>query len=277
MIFLDPTGILHSQPNSCSIVNQSLSTSFLHGVSVCVPIRYHLESTNKSVLLVHNATPGTITQFHDMLSNRLPTLKGKWNFTFKIFRNNIYSMPPELVQSHESAPESQFLYTWSPSYLDDSCVTLINKKTATVMSHIVQEELGSSANADLAIPNNHLHGGATSGLNDSFDFLVNHRMQSMWTQRQTIRGDGGQIYELENGNVTIRTANISLHGNFRGFLIQVEDDHSKFDVTDPKTIIEELIAKYDIPSGKLCYDVMSPGQLDIYGDLALQYAEILNF
>ncbi|PSK35617.1 hypothetical protein C7M61_004406 [Candidozyma pseudohaemuli] len=230
-----------------------------------------------AVLLVHKATPGTITQFHDILSNRLPTLKGKWSFTFKIFRNNIHSIPPELAETHDSAPESQFLYTWSPSYLNDSCVTLINKKNATVMSHIVQEELGSSGNAELAIPNDHLHKGATSGLNDSFDFLVGHRMQSMWTQRQTIRGDGGQIYELENGNVTIRTANVSLHGNFRGFLIQIEDDHTKSDTTDRKAIIDELIKKYDIPSGNLCFDVMDPAQLDIYGDLALQYAEILNF
>lgn len=145
------------------------------------------------------------------------------------------------------------------------------------MSHIVQEELGSSGNAELAIPNDHLHKGATSGLNDSFDFLVSHRMQSMWTQRQTIRGDGGQIYELENGNVTIRTANVSLHGNFRGFLIQIEDDHTKSDTTDRKAIIDDLIKKYDIPSGNLCFDVMDPAQLDIYSDLALQYAEILNF
>lgn len=226
---------------------------------------------------MHKATPGTITQFHDILSNRLPTLKGKWSFTFKIFRNNIYSVAPELVGTHEVSPESLYLYTWSPSYLNDSCVTLINKKTATVFSHVVLEELGGSGNTDLAIPNDHLHMGATSGLNDSFDFLVAHRMQSMWTLRQTIRGDGGQIYELENGKVLIRTANISLHGNFRGFLIQIESTHSSTGEADVKSTIEHLIEKYDIPSGNLCYKVINSNELDTYGDLALQYAEILNF
>lgn len=232
--------------------------------------------TNSSVLLVHRATPGTITQFHDYLLNRLPTLKGNWDFTFKIFRNNTYSVAPELAETHETAPESQFLYTFSPSYLNYSCVTLINKKTATVFSHVVQEELGSAHN-DLAIPNDHLHRGATSGLNDSFDYLVSKRMQSMWTPRQTIKGDGGQIYELENGNVLIRTANVSLHGNFRGFLIQIEHNDAKSVEADPKVIIEDIMTKYDIPTGNLCYKVLNPSKLDACGDLALQYSEILNF
>lgn len=240
----------------------------------------NLKSENSSqltcrVLLVHKATPETILQFHDELSNKLPTLKGKWSFSFKIFRNNIYSVPPELAETHETSPDTKFLYTWAPSYLNDSCVTLINKNTAAVLSNVVQEEVGASA--EFAIPNDHLHKGATTGLNDLFDNLVNQRMQSLWTQRQVIKGDGGQIYDLENGNLVIRTANVTLHGNFRGLLIQLEVDHSKLDTTDVGRIFRDLAAKYDIPLGNLCHEVMDEASLDEYGDLALQYAEILNF
>lgn len=225
--------------------------------------------------MVHNATPGSILQFHDELSNKLPTLKGKWSFSFKIFRNNIYSIPPELANTQTTSADNKFLYTWVPSYLNDSCITLIDKKTSAVFSHVVQEELSNPF--EFAIPNDHLHGGATSGLNDLFDYLINQRLQSLWTQRQVIKGDGGQIYELENGNLTIRTANVTLHGNFRGLLIQLEIDNAKVDPEDIDKVFDQVMSRYDIPSGSLCQDVMDKHNLDEFGDLALQYAEILNF
>lgn len=230
-------------------------------------------STNHSVLLAHNATPQTILQFHDELSNKLPALKGKWSFAFKIFRNNVYSIPPELAASATTSPQTAYLHTWSPSYLNDACVTLINKESVGVFSHVVDEEL--PAPDALAIPNHHLHSGATTGLNDSFDYVINQRMQSMWTQRQAIRGDGGHVYELANGNLVFRTANVSLHGNFRGFLIQIEV-HSKIDGSR-EAEFHRIIEKYGLPEGSLNYLVLDPENLDEYGDLTLQYAEILNF
>lgn len=114
-------------------------------------------------------------------------------------------------------------------------------------------------------------------MNDLLDFLVNQRLQSLWTQRQVIKGDGGQSYELENGNLIIRTANVTLHGNFRGLLIQLEIDHSKLETVDVDQIFKEVMSRYDIPSGSLCHDVMDKDNFDEFGDLALQYAEILNF
>lgn len=234
-----------------------------------------LIDTDSSVLLVQGATPQTILRFHDELSNQLPTLKGKWNFTFKVFRNNAYSVPPELAESQEVAPENKFLYTWVPSYLHDSCVTLINKKTAGVFSHVVQEELQDSTT--FVIHNDHLHKGATVGINDRWDTMIALRLQSLWTQRQVIKGDGGEIYELENGNLIIRTANVFLHGNFRGLLIQLEVDRKKHPTNDPQQIFQELLAKYDIPKGKLCYKVINDSNYDEFADLALQYSEILSF
>lgn len=224
---------------------------------------------------MHGATPQTILQFHDELLNQLPNLKGKWSFSFKVFRNNIYSIPPNLADSQSVAPENKFLYTWIPSYLHDSCVTLINKRTAAVFSHIVEEEFQEPH--PFAIDNAHLHNGATLGLNDLWDTVILLRMQSLWVQRQVIKGDGGDIYELENGNLVIRTANVFLHGNFRGLLIQLEIDHTKLATSDSQQIFQDLLAKYDIPKGDLCYKVIDPDNLDEFGDLVLQYAEILSF
>ncbi|KAF6066401.1 TATA-binding related factor (TRF) of subunit 20 of Mediator complex family protein [Candida albicans] len=217
-----------------------------------------------AVLLVQKANLETITQFHDQISNELPTAKGKWNFNFKIFRNNQYSIPQELVDTHEQAPESKFLFTLSPSYLRDSTITLIN------VGHP----------SDLSIPNDHLRRGATTGLNDKFDNFISAKLQSLWTQRQLIKGDGGQIYELENGNLCIRTSNVFLHGNFRGLLIQIEMSNSLCDTNNHNSFKEhfnKIVEKYGFPEGNLCCDVLDKKNLDKYGDLCLQYSKILNF
>ncbi|KAK6203467.1 mediator of RNA polymerase II transcription subunit 20 [Scheffersomyces amazonensis] len=232
-----------------------------------------------AVLLVQKATPDTITQFHDQLSNELPSLKGKWNFNFKIFRNNPYSLAPEVAETATVSTDAQFLYTLSPSYVNECTITLINKKSLGVFTNLIREEASESAK-ELSIPDHHLHRGATTGLNDPFDVFVSQKLESLWTQRQLIRGDGGQIYELENGNLIIRTSNVFLHGNFRGLLIQIELNNNLVATGDPQSFLgsfEKVRQKYGIPEGDICCDVLDSKYLDKYGDLCLQYAEILNF
>lgn len=228
--------------------------------------------------MVQNATPETIVQFHDQLSNELPSLKGKWNFNFKIFRNNPYSIEPEIAHIASTASKSKFLYTLSPSYLHDSTITLINKTSTGVLTNSIQEEM--NGDDENTIPDDHLHKGATTGLNDSFDTFVSQKLQSLWVQRQLIRGDGGQIYELENGNLTIKTSNVFLHGNFRGLLIQIDLSETICDISQPtlfENAFERVRRKYDIPNGNLCCEVLDVNSLDKYGDLCYQYSEILNF
>ena len=212
-------------------------------------------------------------QFHDQLLNELPVLKGNWNFSFKIFRNNPYSIPPEKALELLQSDESKCLHTWSPSYLPGTGVALINKSSSCVFSQVIAEEAGNE-NVEFTIPDAHLHQGATTGLNDPFDYFVAQKLQSMWTQRQTVKGDGGEIYELENERVIIRTSNVFLHGVFKGLLIQIEIPSI---TTADATVFEPGIQRYRIPQGRICAEVLDPNLLDKYGDLCLQLAEILNF
>lgn len=214
------------------------------------------------------ATPDTITELHDQLSNELPTLKGEWRFSFKVFRNNIYSIPPELAQTHDTAPDSKYLYTLTTSYLQGLCITLINKQLVGVFSTVIEDEV--EAKTQFSIPGDHLHNGVTSGLNDPFDAVIAQRLQSLWTQRQAIKGDGGQIYELENGNLTIYTSNVFLHGQFRGLLIHLDVEEEGDDV------LARVMRKYAIPQGSVCTKVLDDSG-EKWGTLALQYAETLNF
>ncbi|KAI5965719.1 SRB2 [Candida pseudojiufengensis] len=233
-----------------------------------------------SVILVQNATPETLIQFQDQLSNDLPTRKGKWSFVFKIFRNNSFAIPKEMVNVVDQNPDSKFMFTLSPSYLPGSTISLIDRKSVGVFTNPIREEiveLGHSA--ELCIPDNHLRLGATMGLNDSFDVFANSKLQNLWTQKQVIKGDGGQIYELENGNLCIRTSNVFLHGNFRGLLLQIEIDEKSpsYKDKDVKNTIIQITQKYGVSDQNLSCEVLSASTLDKYGDLCLQYSRILDF
>lgn len=192
-------------------------------------------------------------------------MKGKWGFSLKVFRSNPYSF----VNNNQS--ESKFLHTLTLSYLPETCVTLVNKNSLGIFTNVLEENLYQDGTA-LKYPESHLHKGATSGFNDPFDSIVNSKLQSLWLQKQNIKGDGGHIYELEGGLLTIRTSNIFLHGIFKGLLIQLESTS----ITDPDEILK-VMKKYAIPSGNLCNKVLDRANLDHYGDLCLQYAETLNF
>ena len=174
------------------------------------------------------------------------------------------------------ARDTKFLHTLGVSYLPGCCITLVNKRSVSVFSSFLAEDTDNGFDKKLAIPCSHLHLGATSGLNDPFDQVLTEKLQSLWNRRQIIRGDGGHIYELENGNLVIRTSNVFLHGTFKGFLIQMECDNH-----DPKIQIESffrgIMSRYNMPSGRLCCDVLDPSMLDKYGDMCLQYSEILRF
>lgn len=239
-------------------------------------IKTRLNILTFRVILIQKATPETITQFHDQLLNELPTLKGKWNFGFKIYRNNPYSVPQELDESVEISPETRYLYTLSPSYIPDSTIALIDKKSVGVFPCIISEEMGEK-DCDISIPDDHLCDGATTGLNDPFDLFIGSKLQSLWSQRQFIKGDGGQIYQLDNDNLVIKTSNVTLHGNFRGLLIQIDLDNTLVDLNNLKPTFEKICETYNVPSGSLNCNVLSNKKFDKYGDLCLQYAETLNF
>lgn len=162
--------------------------------------------------------------------------------------------------------------------MNDSCICLINKLSASVFSGTIEGETNNTKET-LTVPDAHLHKGATSGLNDPFDAFITQKLQSLWTLKQNIRGDGGQIYQLENGNLVIKTSNIFLHGLFKGLLIEINvKDHvvENYNKEYLTSLFEKIIHNYKIPTGRICLDILTD-KADTYGDLCLQYSEILNF
>ncbi|KAI5957420.1 SRB2 [Candida margitis] len=232
-----------------------------------------------AVILVENASPDTIIQFQDQLANDLPMKKGKWNFAFRIFKNNPYAIPQEIAHQELQNSESKFMYTLSPSYLPGSTLTLINGRSVGVFSNTIHEEAQELGLQTECVPDSHLDLGATTGLNDTFDVLANQKLQSLWTQKQMIKGDGGQIYELENGNLCIRTSNVFLHGSFKGLLIEVDINEKSFTMKNVPVseLISSILKRYGISGGHVCTDVLDESSRDKCGDLCWQYSRILDF
>ncbi|OWB80541.1 transcription factor activity, RNA polymerase II transcription factor binding protein [[Candida] boidinii] len=93
-----------------------------------------------AILFVQNATPSTITTFHDMISNELPTSLSTWSFELKIFLNNKFSKP---LNIEANAVPNRYLYTLQLSYLEgNKMISIINntKSIVTTVSNPTNNE-----------------------------------------------------------------------------------------------------------------------------------------
>ncbi|KAG0674511.1 mediator of RNA polymerase II transcription subunit [Pichia californica] len=162
----------------------------------------------------------------------------------------------------------------------------------------------------------HIQNGCCNNLNaqtnENLELMLVSKLQSLWTLKQTIRGQGGLGYiinvELNDEEKKVksqekfrlRTSNCLLHGTFKGFLIEIEhldQDMEKLEITNELknmdetesknrlilrfsrsiTMIKSLIDTYKFPSGNLCFNVLSESKLDYLSDLCQQYCDALQF
>lgn len=161
----------------------------------------------------------------------------------------------------------------------------------------------------------HIQNGCCNNLNtntkENLEYMLATKLQSLWTLKQMIRGQGGLGYilkvSLDDGTgmkteetFTLRTSNCLLHGTFKGFLIEIEHNDKEMNLleidnevknlteTERKNrlimrfgrsinLIQTLMINYDFPKGNLCYNVLSDSKLDHLSDLCQQYCDALQF
>lgn len=165
----------------------------------------------------------------------------------------------------------------------------------------------------------HIQNGCCNNLNvqtnENLELMLVSKLQSLWTLKQTIRGQGGLGYVLNvelnyednegkrvktQEKFRLRTSNCLLHGSFKGFLIEIEhldEDMEKLEIanklknineTEKKnrlilrfsrsiTMIKSLIETCKFPNGNLCFNVLSDSKLDYLSDLCQQYCDALQF
>lgn len=92
-----------------------------------------------------------------------------------------------------------------------------------------------------------LKNGQGTVLEGDFDAMMTTKLQSVWTLRQIIKGEG-RTYDLKEDDFIIRTANIFLQGAFKGFLLQVEYKKEQPLMSDEELLgkFNELLKKFDL-------------------------------
>lgn len=87
-----------------------------------------------AVLFVNQASPTTITQFHDLIMNQFPETLPPWEFELSIFLNNKFSRP---VNMDPKQIPNRYLYTLQLTYLNDEekgkrMISIINNNKSVV-------------------------------------------------------------------------------------------------------------------------------------------------
>ncbi|ODQ44333.1 hypothetical protein PICMEDRAFT_18253 [Pichia membranifaciens NRRL Y-2026] len=179
-----------------------------------------------AVLFVNQATPTTITQFHDMIMNQLPETLPPWEFELGIFLNNKYSKPLNL--DSKQIP-NRYLYTLQLSYLNDEergnrMISIINNNKSVVTSvpnstHII----------------NRLESFTTKGLNyyREKDESVNDKAESIEKdfvgtklkgEHEVIDPEGDITMNGEKETEIVDLQNGSKTGSKTGSDLEIEDD-----------------------------------------------------
>lgn len=197
---------------------------------------------------MQDASPNSITAFHDLISNEIPKLLPRWSFELKIFKSNTYN--------DSDASSSQFLYDLSFDNEQGKSITLVD---------------GECIVSSTAIPATLLSNGCSNGNVDSFDHILQTKLPSLWLIRQTLKGENGNAYEIRNGEFVVRGINVFLHGNFKSFVIVVEYQGRK---RNGQRAIEQLVTELGFPRAKLCAGQLGQSA-EHPADLAVQYVEAL--
>lgn len=226
-------------------------------------------------MFIENKSLETSETIYNNLLNELPIVRNKWSFTFKRYRNNAFLVEKKADGTVEK-PKVMDLYTLSLSYLNDSTIVLINDESGGVFSSNIETETQQDL---FTILKEHVIKGAMSSPNKTFDFFISQKLKSQWTNKQTIRGEEGQIYEFSEHNYVIKTCNIFLHGNYKGLLVQIElnDVIDKNDRDMLKKKIEKICEKFSFSQKEVFCCMIDPDNSHFYLDLCLQYSKIFNF
>ncbi|CAN6651993.1 mediator of RNA polymerase II transcription subunit 20 [Trichomonascus vanleenenianus] len=137
-----------------------------------------------SVVFLESDTLVTrIATLQDQISNIMSANLGKWQFEYKLYREN-----PASKDTLSGQPD-RFLYTLSHAQLPGEVVCVTD--------------------------------GVATTLKGDFDLILMTKLQSLWIPRQTMKGDGN-MYEIGDGEFVFRLVNVTLQGVFKGLLVEVE-------------------------------------------------------
>ncbi|CUS23714.1 LAQU0S11e02608g1_1 [Lachancea quebecensis] len=208
-----------------------------------------------TVIFSEKATPASITEFHDILSNDLVSIKEKWSFEFKTYRLTVKNLPQG---------SSKLMHVITFTNRDNQSVII--KNNSAIITSSATEAVQSSLTLN----------GCSTGTLDTFDNLLVSKLSNLWTQRQNIKGDFGSTFKTTE--LTVRATNVFSYGGFKGLLIELEceDGVSDKDFDQRVMKIRHLLDEMSIGEYRVCSSSMDPKNYNFICDLAFQYVKVLE-
>ncbi|CCD23872.1 Srb2p NDAI_0C02120 [Naumovozyma dairenensis CBS 421] len=239
---------------------------------------------------MERATPATLTEFKDELSNTLLNILDTWSIDFKTYRSTTSGTSTAIQESNSN---SKLMYSITLSHQNNKTVLIKNDtKIAMIMAASKNE-----------IPTELISNGCISDTNPiPIDVLLNNKLSNLWTQRQSIKGTGGETFQTTN-KLLIRVINLFSSTGFKGLLIECEDQstdgitngsqvfHTNNKITFQEKIqtITNILTKLSTPTSvkapttttttdyKISMDSLNLDHSDYLGDLGYQYVRVLEF
>ncbi|KAL3231079.1 Mediator of RNA polymerase II transcription subunit 20 [Nakaseomyces bracarensis] len=151
-----------------------------------------------AVIFIERATPGTLTEFKDLLAKQLLEVREPWSLDVRTYRTQVKDDPNR----------DRLLYSLTFSHHDRKTV-LMRDGHGMVLA---------GASNEVAAPELRT---CSTGFSEPIDQLLSSKLSNMWTQRQVIRGDAGEAL-LITGGVTVRIVNLFTSTGFKGLLIELD-------------------------------------------------------
>ncbi|UCS19572.1 uncharacterized protein HLK63_D04301 [Nakaseomyces glabratus] len=171
---------------------------------------------SSAVIFVESATPGTLTEFKDLLAKQLLEVRETWSLEFRTYRTLVKDFPSR----------EKLLYSLTFPHHDKKTVLIRNSLAWVLGTAEIPDNLQT----------------CSTGLSESIDQLLASKLSNMWAQRQVIRGDAGQTL-LITGDVTVRIINLFAATGFKGLLIELDNLQSATSLTNITDLLNEMKVK----------------------------------
>ncbi|EDO17687.1 hypothetical protein Kpol_1004p64 [Vanderwaltozyma polyspora DSM 70294] len=208
-----------------------------------------------AVIFLERATPGTLTEFKDALSNMLSSILDPWSVEFKTYRCSIKNLPEG---------SSKVMHSVSFSHHDKRSILIQNKNAIITTSNSKD------------IPNSLIFNGCSTGTAEPIDSILSTKLSNIWSQRQGIRGDAGET--LKTAELLVRAVNLFSSTGFKGLLIELEsiEDISEDEFMKSLQNIRSILNDINSKDFKVSTDQLYPDKQNYLGDLAYQYVRVLE-
>lgn len=208
------------------------------------------------MIFAERASPGTLTEFKDALSDTLLSFLEPWSVDFRTYRCLVKNLPPDA---------SKLMCSITFSH-DEKRTVLIKNKLSLI-----------TASTPNDIPKALLSNGCCTGAIESIDTILSTKLSNMWTQRQSIKGEAGETFETTD--LLVRAINLFSYTGFKGLLIELTSsrDISKDDFEAKVGSIRSLLQGIGMKDTKFSDERLDPSESNYISDLAYQYVRVLEF